>query len=93
MIREEVGEMYGDWGVGKMGGASATGVQGINHSDLFALSSSIDGLRTDYLQIPSEISLPRNINSHNPVSPRLIPPRLVRAHVHVSRPRRDGTRY
>ncbi|KAF3384555.1 hypothetical protein F1880_003047 [Penicillium rolfsii] len=27
MIREEVGEMYGDWGVGKMGGASATGVQ------------------------------------------------------------------
>lgn len=28
MIREEVGEMYGDWGVGKLGGASATGVQG-----------------------------------------------------------------
>ncbi|KAF7735477.1 Uncharacterized protein PECH_006582 [Penicillium ucsense] len=27
MIREEVGEMYGDWGVGKLGGASATGVQ------------------------------------------------------------------
>jgi ribonuclease P/MRP protein subunit POP5 len=49
MIREEVGEMYGDWGVGKLGGASATGVQGINHSDLFALSSSFDGLRTDYL--------------------------------------------
>lgn len=28
MIREEVGEMYGDWGVGKLGGASAMGVQG-----------------------------------------------------------------
>ncbi|EPS32960.1 hypothetical protein POX_d04890 [Penicillium oxalicum] len=27
MIREEVGEMYGDWGVGKLGGASATGLQ------------------------------------------------------------------
>ncbi|KAJ5371391.1 uncharacterized protein N7496_007483 [Penicillium cataractarum] len=27
MIREEVGEMYGDWGVGKLGGASAMGVQ------------------------------------------------------------------
>ncbi|KAJ5313347.1 uncharacterized protein N7443_000231 [Penicillium atrosanguineum] len=26
MIREEVAEMYGDWGVGKLGGASATGV-------------------------------------------------------------------
>lgn len=32
MIREEVGEMYGDWGVGKLGGASATGVQGAKHS-------------------------------------------------------------
>ncbi|KAJ5674447.1 uncharacterized protein N7477_004381 [Penicillium maclennaniae] len=26
MIREEVAEMYGDWGIGKLGGASATGV-------------------------------------------------------------------
>ncbi|KAJ5194619.1 uncharacterized protein N7498_008057 [Penicillium cinerascens] len=26
MVREEVGEMYGDWGVGKLGGASATGI-------------------------------------------------------------------
>ncbi|KAJ5097958.1 hypothetical protein N7532_004959 [Penicillium argentinense] len=26
MIREEVAELYGDWGVGKLGGASATGV-------------------------------------------------------------------
>ncbi|KAJ5148174.1 hypothetical protein N7526_001526 [Penicillium atrosanguineum] len=29
MIREEVAEMYGDWGVGKLGGASATGVNTI----------------------------------------------------------------
>ncbi|KAJ5690772.1 hypothetical protein N7462_005164 [Penicillium macrosclerotiorum] len=26
MVREEVGEMYGDWGVGKLGGASASGI-------------------------------------------------------------------
>ncbi|KAJ5227523.1 uncharacterized protein N7469_007529 [Penicillium citrinum] len=26
MIREEVAELYGDWGVGKLGGASATGL-------------------------------------------------------------------
>lgn len=31
MIREEVGEMYGDWGVGKLGGAAATGINGISH--------------------------------------------------------------
>lgn len=37
MIREEVGEMYGDWGVGKLGGASATGVQGADQSSFFAL--------------------------------------------------------
>lgn len=28
MIREEVSEIYGDWGVGKLGGAAATGVNG-----------------------------------------------------------------
>lgn len=28
MIREEVSEMYGDWGVGKLGGAAATGING-----------------------------------------------------------------
>lgn len=28
MIREEVAELYGDWGVGKLGGASATGLNG-----------------------------------------------------------------
>lgn len=38
MIREEVGEMYGDWGVGKLGGASATGVQGANPSSFFPFS-------------------------------------------------------
>ncbi|KAJ5102289.1 RNA-binding protein pop5 [Penicillium alfredii] len=26
MVREEVGELYGDWGVGKLGGASAGGI-------------------------------------------------------------------
>ncbi|CAI7568891.1 unnamed protein product [Penicillium pancosmium] len=26
MVREEVAELYGDWGVGKLGGASATGL-------------------------------------------------------------------
>jgi len=29
MIREEVAELYGDWGVGKLGGASATGLNGV----------------------------------------------------------------
>lgn len=29
MIREEVAELYGDWGVGKLGGASATGLNGM----------------------------------------------------------------
>lgn len=32
MIREEVSELYGDWGVGKLGGASAGGVNGKLHS-------------------------------------------------------------
>lgn len=32
MIREEVGEMYGDWGVGKLGGAAATGINGTSFS-------------------------------------------------------------
>ena len=27
MIRESVAELYGDWGVGKLGGASAGGIQ------------------------------------------------------------------
>ena len=30
MIREEVAEMYGDWGTGKLGGASATGVNSLS---------------------------------------------------------------
>ena len=29
MVREEVGELYGDWGVGKLGGATAGGVNGM----------------------------------------------------------------
>jgi ribonuclease P/MRP protein subunit POP5 len=29
MVREEVAELYGDWGVGKLGGASATGLNGV----------------------------------------------------------------
>lgn len=29
MVREEVAELYGDWGVGKLGGASATGLNGM----------------------------------------------------------------
>jgi ribonuclease P/MRP protein subunit POP5 len=27
MIRESVSELYGDWGIGKLGGASAGGIQ------------------------------------------------------------------
>lgn len=27
MIRESVAELYGDWGIGKLGGASAAGIQ------------------------------------------------------------------
>lgn len=27
MIRESVAELYGDWGIGKLGGASAGGIQ------------------------------------------------------------------
>lgn len=29
MIREEVADLYGDWGVGRLGGASAIGVNGM----------------------------------------------------------------
>lgn len=39
MIREEVAELYGDWGVGKLGGASATGVNGA--STVFPLSGCL----------------------------------------------------
>lgn len=28
MIREEVAELYGDWGVGRLGGAAANGING-----------------------------------------------------------------
>lgn len=35
MVREEVSEMYGDWGIGRLGGASAGGLQGMHF--LFAL--------------------------------------------------------
>lgn len=38
----------------------------------------------------SKIPLPRNINSNNPLSPRVIPARLVRADVYVACARSDG---
>jgi ribonuclease P/MRP protein subunit POP5 len=28
MIRDAVGEMYGDWGIGRLGGAGASGLSG-----------------------------------------------------------------
>ena len=34
MIREEVSELYGDWGVGRLGGASAGGVNGMSIATL-----------------------------------------------------------
>lgn len=32
MVRETVSELYGDWGVGKLGGASAGGLNSMLHS-------------------------------------------------------------
>lgn len=43
MVREEVGEMYGDWGVGKLGGASATGI----HST-FSIQALQNGCATPF---------------------------------------------
>lgn len=37
MIRESVAELYGDWGIGKLGGASAGGIQSMR-STLFKLN-------------------------------------------------------
>lgn len=42
MIRDEVSELYGDWGVGKLGGASAGGVNGKLHALIPCLKSHIE---------------------------------------------------
>lgn len=34
MIRESVAELYGDWGIGKLGGASAGGIQSKRHGHI-----------------------------------------------------------
>lgn len=35
MIREQVSELFGDWGVGRLGGVNAGGVSGISPFTLF----------------------------------------------------------
>jgi hypothetical protein len=73
MVREEVGEMYGDWGVGKLGGASATGINSTR-----SYSTPLNQSLTHHSKIP----LPSNINRHNPLSPSGFPSRVVGTHIH-----------
>lgn len=41
MVREEVAEVFGDWGVGRLGGVTAGGVSGMCTFFLFFLASPI----------------------------------------------------
>jgi hypothetical protein len=83
MIRESVDELYGDWGIGKLGGASAGGIQSKSLLRLSQSSKKTPQFRPSNLTIPSKIPLPGNINSNNPLSARLVPSRLVSSHIHV----------
>jgi ribonuclease P/MRP protein subunit POP5 len=39
MVRETVSELYGDWGVGKLGGASAGGLNSMLHTHIYTHTS------------------------------------------------------
>lgn len=146
MVRDAVDELYGDWGMGRLGGAGAGSLSGEYLVDLscvkwmvldlldtpFVLLFRCQGFLIwmvfDFVQVllqrivipvptcpdlfisllrayytpstfrkrkgnlhvicsnvkSSKILLPRNINSHNPLSPLELPSRLVRTNVHIT---------
>ena len=80
LIREKVADLFGDWGIGKLGGV----VSGAFCSHL-SFTSSQQGQVTDSMN--SKIPLPRNLNSHNPLPTPILPSRLDGAHALNARSR------